>query len=411
MRVPDHGVRAILGRMHPKPILAPDEIVHARRFDNGVRALWSPGGDSRAMAEAIASAHAAEPMALAIVWFSRDRLGARILARAITRSLMRSAPGLAVCGSSTCGEITPDGLQASGSLVVLLPAAHFDVSVSLIERIDTAGMQQIAQRAGTARHDFLSDHGHTSANTFALTLIDGLTFAEEATTAALQHGLDEIPLVGGSAGDDLGFERTELLFGGSVHERAALLLLICTRLPFRLFTDNNFVPTPVKLVVTRSDPDRRMVHELDARPAAEAYALAIGCPVERLDALSFAAHPLILRIGGEHYCRSIQRAEPDGSLTFFCAIDDGLVLTVARSEGMVRSSRSRIEALEAELGPLGCLIVFDCIYRKLDAVHRGVTDRMEALFREKHCVGCNTYGEQFGSMHVNQTFTGVAFGH
>ena len=401
----------MLRTMSAESMPASEDIVHRHRYDNGVRALWSPGGDTRMLAEAIARAHRDEPAALAIVWFSRDRLDAHTLADDLSRALAGGTPGLAVCGSSTCGEITPGGLQASGSLAVLLPTARFDVSVSLIERIDTAGMRQIAHQASHARRAFLDGAHRGSADTFALTLIDGLTFAEEATTAALQHGLDEIPLVGGSAGDDLGFERTELLFDGSVHERAALLVLIHTRLPFRLFTDNNFVPTPTRLVVTRADPDRRLVHELDGRPAVDAYARAIGCAVTQLDALKFAAHPLILRIGGQHYCRAIQRAEPDGSLTFYCAIDDGLVLTVARSEGMVRASRSMIEAIEADLGPVSFLIGFDCIYRKLDAVHRGVTDRMEALFREKNCVGCNTYGEQFGSMHVNQTFTGVAFGH
>ena len=45
----------------------------------------------------------------------------------------------------------------------------------------------------------------------------------------------------------------------------------------------------------------------------------------------FATHPLLVRLGGAEHVRSIQKANPDGSLTFYSAIDEGLVLTLARS--------------------------------------------------------------------------------
>ena len=382
------------------------EPVQQHVFGNGVVSLWTLSDDTLTIANAVVAAASIEPMAVAIVWFSRQAIDAA----ALSNTLGRLVPDLPVCGCSTCGEVTPAGLQDSGCVIVLLPARHVNVSISLIENIDRAGMQQIAQDASAARRSLMQNHSCNTTNTFALALVDGLTFAGEATTAALQRGLDDIPLIGGSAGDDLGFDRTDILHGGEVHDHAAVLILVHSRLPFRLFTDNNFVPTAKKLVVTRSDPDRRIVHEFNGLPAASAYAEAIGTPQGGLDATSFAAHALILRIGGENYCRSIQSADAqDGSLTFFCAIDDGLVLTVSKSEGMVRSSRSMIESIEADIGSIACMIGFDCIYRKLDAAHRGVTDRMESLLREKNFIGCNTYGEQFRSMYVNQTFTGVAF--
>jgi hypothetical protein len=37
----------------------------------------------------------------------------------------------------------------------------------------------------------------------------------------------------------------------------------------------------------------------------------------------FAAHPLMVRAGGDYHVRSVQSANPDGSLTFYCAIDEG----------------------------------------------------------------------------------------
>jgi hypothetical protein len=35
---------------------------------------------------------------------------------------------------------------------------------------------------------------------------------------------------------------------------------------------------------------------------------------------------------------------------------------------------------------------------------------MSELYRQNGVIGFHTYGEQYGSMHVNQTFTGVAIG-
>lgn len=45
----------------------------------------------------------------------------------------------------------------------------------------------------------------------------------------------------------------------------------------------------------------------------------------------FANHPLVVRVGGTNFVRSIQKANEDGSLTFYCAIDEGIVL--ARAQG------------------------------------------------------------------------------
>ena len=70
------------------------------------------------------------------------------------------------------------------------------------------------------------------------------------------------------------------------------------------------------------DDEQRTVHELNAEPAAREYAMAVGLDPERLSPMSFAAYPLAVKVGGEYFCRSIRRMNPDGSLSFFCAIDE-----------------------------------------------------------------------------------------
>ena len=181
-------------------------------------------------------------------------------------------------------------------------------------------------------------------------------------------------------------------------------------MPCRLFKCNSFEPTSTKLVVTEADIEKRIVRELNAEPAASEYARIAGVPVSELGDYIFAAHPVIVRIGGDYYARSIQRVNEDGSLTFFCAIDEGLVLTAAGRLDTLGVVEQMFRDTEAELGEVSIYLGFDCLHRRLDAAQRQIIRDMEDLYRRHNVVGFNTYGEQYHSMHLNQTFSGVAIG-
>jgi hypothetical protein len=178
----------------------------------------------------------------------------------------------------------------------------------------------------------------------------------------------------------------------------------------QVFKTDNFVPTGEKLVVTASDPDRRIVHEFNAGKAAEEFASAVGILPDQLTPMSFASHPVVVRVGGEYYCRSIQKVNADGSLSFFCAIDDGIVLSIAQPRGMVESTRSALRDIRERLGGIDVVLGFDCVLRRLDARNRQLFRDMSELYRANNVIGFGTYGEQYRSMHLNQTLTGIAFG-
>ena len=382
--------------------------VAINRYSSGIRVLWSETADTQEMCEKLAQEAQQDDIALAIIWFSSTRH----CAGKISRLLNKLAPDLSFTGCSTSGEVTPSGMQDHGFITVLLPSKWFSVQTLLMDDVSTLGMESIARITSDARTEFLATLGNpdNKSGLFALNLIDGLSYSEETVAVAIDRGLDGIPMIGGSAGDDLQFEKTWQIYNGQVCSRAAILTLVHCKLPCQVYSNNNFVPTEHKLVVTEADPDKRRVIEFNAEPAVIAYANAIGMDPNELDSGSFASHSVIVRFGGQHYCRSIQQINDDQSMTFFCAIDNGLVLTVARSEGMVASSRQAIDEIEADIGSIDMMFGFDCIYRKLDAQHRQTTHRIAALYKEKHFVGFNTYGEQYNSMHINQTFTGIAIG-
>jgi len=118
----------------------------------------------------------------------------------------------------------------------------------------------------------------------------------------------------------------------------------------------------------------------------------------------------VMRVGGEFYCRSIQKVNDDNSLSFFCAIDDGIVLTVAEPKGMVRTTQASMEKIKSTLGSIDFILGFDCVLRRIDARNRQITHEISQIYQDYNVIGFNTYGEQYRSMHLNQTLTGVAFG-
>jgi len=399
-------------------------MIRTRQYDNEVIGLWSDNVEPtpvQELSDAVIEQCRAHSIGGVLIFFSQNDLSGEKFVQSLSESLIQQQlisesdllgpnPSMVICGCSTSGEVTPDGFSNQSTLVLLLPAEHFTLSAMLIDEISTSGMDDIADRARDHLHHFQTTYAPKPEQVFTTLLIDGLTYSEEAVTSSLHRGLGDIPIIGGSAGDDLQFTGTTQLLQNKAYTNSAVVVLTECRLPFMLFNEHNLIPTEHKLVVTDADPDKRLVREFNAEPAAVAYAKAIGLAPDELTPMSFASHTVVVRVGGEYHCRAIQKMNPDLSLTFFCAIDTGLVLTVARSEGMVRSTRDAIDRFEHHLGSVSMMIGFDCIYRRLDAQHRNATGRIETLYTNKNFVGFNSYGEQYHSMHVNQTFTGVAFG-
>ncbi len=317
-----------------------------------------------------------------------------------------------VCGCTTAGELAPDGWDENSVVVLAFSRADFSAVVRPILNLDSFRVEDGRRIGSELRHELLRETPQVDrGNSFGLVLIDGLCRREEAVMSAIYASLDDIPVVGGSAGDGLRFEKTWVFFEGSAYTNAALLILLNTSLPFRVFKCDNFEPMPQKMVVTEADIESRTVKELNAEPAAEEYSRMVGIMNDaKLDPFSFASHPVLVRVGGSYYARSIQRVEPDGSLHFFCAIDEGMVLTAATSRSLVGSTQDVFAQTQDQIGDVSLYIGFECLLRRLDAEQHQLARDMSELYRENRVVGFHTYGEQFGSMHVNQTFTGVAIG-
>lgn len=245
---------------------------------------------------------------------------------------------------------------------------------------------------------------------FGILLIDGLSMMEEKIASALSVAFKQIPIVGGSAADSLRFEKTWVAANGIADTQAAVLTLIRTTLPYQIFQVHHFKPTDNRLVITQAIPTERRVTEINGEPAAIGYARAIGIDPARLNNEIFAQYPLMLQIQGDYFVRSILKVNPDQSLTFYCAIDEGIVLRIAQSLDFNQELKSNLNRIFTNPDKPCVILAFDCIIRREELKLSKSLDVAQNIIRDLPIIGFSTYGEQINGLHVNQTMTGVMIG-
>lgn len=326
----------------------------------------------------------------------------------LAQKLSHTFNDVPIVGCTTAGEIGDTGYN-QGSVVGLgFPSSHFAIRIHLLEKLSQFSVTDGAQLAC----NLLAPEGFGETalwpHSFVLLLVDGCSRQEDALVSSLTPSLGTTPLIGGSAGDALNFEKTFILSNDRFYEDAAALSLIRTRCEVDFVRFDHFSPTARKMIVTSANPDERIVHEINAESAAHEYARMVGKDPNQLSPFIFAENPVVVRIGGEHHVRAIQKVEANGDLRFYCAIDEGLVLTVAEADDIVENIDASLQRLAGERTP-DIILGFDCVLRRLEVEKKQQTQKMSEVLSNHRVYGFNTYGEQFGNKHVNQTFTGVCF--
>lgn len=365
----------------------------------------------------IADAVAAERMAGATTIFfassSHDlsALGHELALRGVRRAV----------GAATGRVISADGFAAEGVAGFHLPPGRFAATDTLLEDVAGMALPELRSRVHRLRREFDAINKDALEHRFAILLVDAESRSEERLAGVLGMELNGMPLIGGSAGDlylnPLGHPpgghppgNSPLLYHGSAKRAAAILCLVASASPVAAYCHNHYVPSDKKMVITEADPARRVVREIDGRPALEVYAAACGFRRPPRDSRDFAPFPLMIRIGGHYYARGMQRIYPDGALEFACALEPGLVVALARPGDMIASLDGLFSTMRRRIGAPDLVIGVDCAARTAYMQREGLTKGIEALLRRNSVIGFSSLGEQFNTVHANNSFTclGVA---
>jgi len=322
----------------------------------------------------------------------------------LARALSAAFP-VPIAGCTTAGQIGASGYVDGGITAVSLSSSELRATPYLISSLaDSRQATEVGYRVAVDLARSSSSKG------FGLLLIDGLSNAEERTTAALFEALGDVPIVGGSAADDLTNTEASVYYDGEFLNAAAVFVMCDTTLPIAAFKVQHVVPGARKLVITEADAEQRVVFEINGKPAAREYAAQIGIDPTELDPFICAEHPLLLTIAGEHFVRGVRAVNPDESLSFYCAIEAGLVLTLGERGSPLEALRAGFESVAKRVPEPIVVLGFDCFSRRREFERRGEEAAVGAFLADHKVVGFCTYGEQFDAQHVNQTFTAVALG-
>ncbi|MBV7298906.1 nitric oxide-sensing protein NosP [Enterovibrio paralichthyis] len=329
---------------------------------------------------------------------------------ALGREMRHAFTRCEVMGCTTAGEITPSGYAKSSISALGFSRRDFKVSG---RRVPLEGFDlQAAQLCVSSLIEQCQSglKAPINGNTFVLTLIDGLSPNEERFLVTLDTALGRLPHFGGSAGDDVNLANTHVYSDGAFHAESAIVVMFNTHCPFEVFTTHHIESLDSKLVVTQADSTARRVYEFNAEPAAEVYAREAGITLEDLRPEIYALHPLAVLIGDQYYVRSIQKVNEDLSLDFYCAVDDGIVVTAMRPGDLFADMEAKLKAIEARIGEPELTFACDCFLRRLEIEQHMMRDTAKQIFSRFNLVGFNTYGEQLNGIHMNQTLTGVMIG-
>ena len=364
-------------------------------------------GDAEATASAIA-AHAATS-ALTMLFAAPDHdlrtLGEALRKRGVTRVV--GATASRVIGTA---GITPEGVSGFH-----LPSGRFAAVDAVIEDTASIALPEIRAHVQRLREE-LDRRAGALEHRFALLLVDAEARCEERLTAVLGMALNGVPLVGGSAGDlyfnPLGHPpgSTRLLYGGRALRGAAVLCLVASASPLAAFCHNHYLTSDRRMVITDADPARRLVREIDGYPALDVYAALCGFRRPPAESREFAPFPLMIRVGGQYYARGTQRIYPDGALEFACALEPGLVVAIAHPGDMVAMLSDMFAKLHSTIGTPELVIGFDCAARTAFMEQRGLVAPITQLLQAHAVTGFATLGEQFNSIHANNSFTCIGIG-
>jgi hypothetical protein len=337
-----------------------------------------------------------------VVFFASPKYDAALISGSIQERFGASL----VIGCSSAGEII-SGKMLTHSVVAMGIGSDIveDVAAEVVTSI------KAENNIASAFHAIENHYGIPSADLdiekyAGLILVDGLQSAEEKLMMKIGD-LTNISFIGGSAGDDMAFQKTFVYAGGRSYSDAAVVAILKLKKGFDIIKTQSVRVMNKTLTATKVDEASRTVLEFNGKPAVAAYAAALGIAETEVDRV-FMEHPLGLLTGaGEPYIRSPKQSI-GSALSFFCGIREGMELSLLETTDIVADTKKAINGLSAANGTAAGMINFNCILRTLELQQNQETEAYGKIFSPVPTIGLSTYGEEYIG-HINQTATILVF--
>ncbi|WP_419763591.1 MAG: methyl-accepting chemotaxis protein [Arcobacter sp.] len=252
-------------------------------------------------------------------------------------------------------------------------------------------------------------------DTFALTLVDGLSNSESFFTEAVYES-GKIPclLIGGSAGGKLDFKETYIYNNSQAVRHKAVMTLIKLKpnIKYGVFKSQSCEVTEKAFLVAQSNVLNRSVQSVlrtsDNKIVSfvDALCSALNCELENLPKV-LGDYNFAIKVENEIYIRSVANVDIENkNISFFCDIAFGDILYLVKNKEFTYQTESDYRKFSSSKKnkPIGA-IFNDCILRRLFNANNlnGIK-----TFNDIPLAGCSTFGELLG-LNINQTLTALFF--
>lgn len=389
---------------------------------------WSTLGDSgKAVEEAYAKLTqelGASPNLL-LTYYSDNHNSDVVLNR--LRSLAGNVP---IQGGTSClGIMTQDGFHSAAGVGLGLwgvrdPQGSYSVGVAPLKG-------DARKSAALATEQALSKAGRPG-EVPALIWLNSAPGAEEKILEGIEDVLGpNVPIAGGSTGDNTVTGRWKQIGAGEVHQDAVVVTAMYPSVEVAFAFHSGYEPAEHHGKVTRAEG--RTLFEIDGRPAAEVYnewtggAIAEALPGGGNVLAKTTLHPIGREVGRVGKVPYFKLSHPnsvtaDGAMTLFSDIEKGdeiLLMTGSTTNLITRAGRVAESAISAaELTPdqiSGALVIYcaGCmltIQNDMDKVAAG----LQRVLKGNPFIGVFTFGEQGcfidgGNNHGNLMISVVVF--
>jgi len=305
-------------------------------------------------------------------------------------------------GCSTAGEII-SGNMCSNSIVAMAFTDEIieDIKVEVVDNI-SSDLNLVPARESFENYFNTPVRKLDDSKYFGLIYTDGLSKAEEKILDTLgDHS--NVMFIGGSAGDDMKFEKTIVYANGKHYDNAAVLVIIKSKIAFSFEKIQSFYSTNKKVIATKVDEANRIIYEFNNRPALEVYAELLNTtPSEASN--YFDKYTLGLMADGQPYIRSIQQVVENTALMLYCNVMEGTELQIMESGDIIADTTKSVEGFKKKYHSITGMLIFNCILRTLVLQANNNTKEYANIFSDIPTVGFSTYGESLIG-HINQTAT------
>ena len=224
------------------------------------------------------------------------------------------------------------------------------------------------------------------------------------TLKAASGSLD-IPVFGSTAGVRRGTERSCVSLNGEIYEDACVFMYI-RNISGRIavLRENTFRHTENFVLITGVDCERRIVSDINGRPAAPYLASLLGTDTA-VFAKNVRMHPLGRLYGDNIYIADVDKVGKDGTISYFSHIYNLSRAVLLEPDDANACIRRLIEKVrEAEFSP-SFTIAVNCAFDHDIFAGKGFEkDLAKHLTETAGCfVGMSGCGEQTDNTHVNKT--------